>query len=208
MLALAAVGAGKVASAKSVMPSDTHGVSSIKMPNIINITRGYYGGEARFEGDLRIENGCVVAGSSSLRATPLFDADVMVGKDRQSLTQAGRVTVLFGQRFTAGSANLRESGRGWSIADIERFFGIKIPPSCPRRNIVRLHNIVVIEPPGDATVLDAPPASFIATEPSEPAPPSAQQITEQTQFTRVGLPEHREGQCPSRCRPAKATGAR
>lgn len=46
--------------------------------------------------------------------------------------------------------------------------------------------VAKIETSGYATIVDAPPAPFTAVEPTEPAPPTAAQIAEQEQFTRVG----------------------
>lgn len=103
----------------------------------IRITRGWHGGEARFAGELRVEHGCIVAISGSRRLTPLFDADQALGAD-------ARTALPIGQKFQAGAAHLRDDGRGWSVADIERFYGVSIPSACPTRNIVRLHSLEAI----------------------------------------------------------------
>ena len=202
-------------------------------PEPIRIARGHFGGEARFVGELRFKNGCLVAGAGESWATPLFDPEATLGEDRRSIREGDRPAVRFGQKFGAGAAHLRNNGRGWSIADIEQFFGVIIAAACPKRDVVRLARSdrdrgefavkpfststimlgllslaacasppagqvagkaepiqsairAAIEPSGYATILDAPPAPFTATEPTAPPPPTAQQIADQEQFTRVG----------------------
>lgn len=114
-------------------------------PEPIRISRGWFGGEARFVGELRLENDCIVAGAGESWATPLFDPEATLGENRRSIREGDRPALAFGQRFAAGAATLRDDGRGWSIADIEDFYGVAIPAACPKRDVVRLHDLVVIE---------------------------------------------------------------
>lgn len=111
------------------------------LPIFISITPGKFGGEARFVGKLRIENGCVVAVLGKRRATVLFDAGTTLGADLQSLSESGGAPILIGQSFAAATAVLRDNGRGWPIADIESFFGVNIPARCPHRAVIRLRRL-------------------------------------------------------------------
>ena len=114
------------------------------LPILISITRGNFGGEARFVGKLRIENRCVVAVLGTRLATVLFDPETTLGADLQSLSERGRAPILFGQSFAAATAVLRDNGRGWPIADIESFYGVNIPARCPHRDVIRLRRLAPI----------------------------------------------------------------
>ena len=121
------------------------GCAASAPPEPIRISRGWKGGEARFVGELRLEKGCIVAVAGTSRATPLFDPDATLSEDHRAIREGDRPAVAFGQRFAAGAATLRDDGRGWSIEDVEQFYGVKIPAACPRRDVMRLHDLVVID---------------------------------------------------------------
>ena len=93
-----------LAKAESVVAG---GVGAIKTQTFIKDTRGLMGGEAWFKGDPQSGNRCIVASSGSRRATPLFDADVMMSEGGRSLRQSGLATVPFGQMFAAGATTPR-----------------------------------------------------------------------------------------------------
>ena len=119
--------------------------ASATPPEPIRISRGWKGGEARFVGELRLKKGCIVAGAGKSWATPLFNPEATFGKDHRAIREGSRPAIAFGQKFAAGAAILRDDGRGWSMADVEQFYGVKIPVACPRRDVVRLHDLVAIE---------------------------------------------------------------
>lgn len=144
LLALSAVATVKVTVAEGHTLRHVDFSGPAALPAFILITRGYFGGEARFEGSLRVENGWIVAVSDTRQTTSLFDAGAKMGMDRRSLSGVGREAVPLRQRFTSGAATLRQNGRGWSIVDIERFYNVNIPAACPSRDVVRVHNLATI----------------------------------------------------------------
>lgn len=109
------------------------------LPILISITRGNFGGEARFVGKLH-----VVAFLGKRRANVLFDPETTLGEDLQSLSERDRAPILFGQSFSAATAVLRDNGRGWSIADIKSFYSVNIPARCPHRDVIRLRHLAPI----------------------------------------------------------------
>ena len=110
-------------------------------PHLLRISGQKFGGEALFTGQLAVKHGCVVAMLTSGPATVLFDKSVTLSKDDQGFSDpATGVEVHFGQPVSAGAAWVREHSRGWPISDIERYFGVELPPGCPQRSVVRLHH--------------------------------------------------------------------
>ena len=100
-----------------------------------------FGGEARFSGEWRIRNGCLVASAGKRVATPIFDTGVILQPDASAIRHARNgVRISVGQRFHAGTAWIRNNGGGWSVSEIEAFFGIRIPSGCPTADIIRLHD--------------------------------------------------------------------
>lgn len=112
------------------------------IPMIATVTTGSSsGGEARFEGELRFHNGCLVAVYGAKAATPIFDRDVILQANGSAIYDVSDgLQIPIGKRFAAGAAWLRSDGSGWPIADIEKSFGIHIPDGCPVGTIVRLHD--------------------------------------------------------------------
>lgn len=105
----------------------------------ITIARHAFGGEALYNGILKLRRGCIVTGGDR-PATVLFDPDVTLTDDRTAVRDGpDGVLVPFGVTVFAGSAVLREAGAGWSLAEIEEFFGVDIPDVCPTDEVVRLH---------------------------------------------------------------------
>lgn len=100
-----------------------------------------FGGEARFWGKLLERDGCLVAGTNESFATPIFDAGVTLAADRKTIVDVRHhVQVPIGRPFQAGAAWLRDDGQGWSIRDIESFYGTRLPRGCPTDDVIRLHN--------------------------------------------------------------------
>lgn len=100
-----------------------------------------FGGEALFSGKLFKRNGCLVAEADDSFATPIFDPGVTLASDGKTIRDGGLgVGVPLGRPFRAGAAWLRGDGQGWSIPDIETFFGTRLPPGCPTENVIRLHD--------------------------------------------------------------------
>lgn len=105
-----------------------------------------FGGEALFTGKLFERNGCLVAGTDEVFATPVFDPGVTLTAGGKTIRDVRKgVEVPIGRPFRAGTAWMRDDGTGWSVADIEMFFGTRIPPGCPTDNVIRLHDF---EPTG------------------------------------------------------------
>ena len=52
--------------------------------------------------------------------------------------------IPFGQRISGGGGVSRESGRGWPISDIERFYGVTIPAAYRKDYVMRLRNMEVL----------------------------------------------------------------
>jgi hypothetical protein len=89
------------------------------------------GGEARYEGVLRVENGCVVVVADGRRALPIFDASVALEGGGGAIVDGARNRrVALGERLRASAAYLREDGTGWSVADVERLTGVQVPAGC------------------------------------------------------------------------------
>jgi hypothetical protein len=104
-----------------------------------------FGGEALFTGRLAVRDGCLVADFGSGVATPVFDPGVILSPDGKTLHDPAQGSELpLGRRFSAGSAWMRDGGTGWTVAEIEAFYGTRIPPGCPTHNVIRLHDF---EPP-------------------------------------------------------------
>jgi hypothetical protein len=114
-------------------------------PQLVRIAKPLFGVEALHIGTIEVRGGCVVAGGGDRRpATVLFDPDVTL-VDGNAAFRDGRsgVVVRFGQKFHAGAAILRGNGKGWSLRDIEKFFGVKLPKTCPTNDVVRLHDFIL-----------------------------------------------------------------
>lgn len=108
--------------------------------NPITIARPAFGGEAGFYGSVELQRGCIVTGGDRPE-TVLFDPDVTLTDDRSGIRDGpDGAVIFFGRKTWAGAAGLREGGKGWSIADIEEFFGVIIPKHCPTNEVVRLHD--------------------------------------------------------------------
>lgn len=112
------------------------------IPTVATVTTDHLlRGEARFVGELRFHNGCLVAVAGAKVATPILDRDVILQPDGSAIDDVRHgLQIPVGKRFAAGAAWLRDDGSGWSIADIESSFGIHIPNGCPVETIVRLHD--------------------------------------------------------------------
>ena len=105
-----------------------------------------FGGQALFIGTLRVERGCLVAVSNGRSATPIFDPNVALAPDgRAVIDRRNGVALPLGRAFRAGSAWLRDDGRGWPVADIVSFFGTRLPPGCPTDDVLRLHDFALDE---------------------------------------------------------------
>ena len=103
------------------------------------ITSGHFGGEALFTGTIDRRGGCIVTTSGRAPFTVLFDEGVSLSADGGGVIDPRNgVEVRFGERIQGGAGNLRENGNGWSVDDIEEFFGVSLPRDCPRNNIMRL----------------------------------------------------------------------
>jgi hypothetical protein len=105
-----------------------------------------FGGEALYRGKLVERAGCIVAAADGSFATPIFDPGVTLADDGEALVDAHEgVQVPIGRLFEAGTAWLRDDGEGWSLAEIDSFYGTRIPPGCPTDNVIRLHDFEVTE---------------------------------------------------------------
>lgn len=106
----------------------------------ITIDRDAFGGEALFVGSIESIDGCIVTRRTN--STVLFDQGVnMLPTGDGVFDPATGNTIRFGERISGGAATLREDGRGWPVRDIERFYGVTIPAACPKRDVMRLHNM-------------------------------------------------------------------
>jgi hypothetical protein len=113
-------------------------IATIGSPNM-------FGGEALFTGRLVVQGGCLVADFGRGVATPVFDHGVTLSGDGKTLHDpAEGAEVPLGGAFSAGTAWMRDGGTGWSVAEIETFFGTRLPPGCPTDHVIRLHDF---EPP-------------------------------------------------------------
>lgn len=100
-----------------------------------------FGGEAAFWGKLLERDGCLVAGAGETFTTPIFEPNVMLTPGSKTIRDVRQgVEVPIGRAFRAGTAVLRENGGSWSVADIETFYGMRIPPGCPIDDVIRLHD--------------------------------------------------------------------
>ena len=85
--------------------------------------------------------GCAVAVGGERRATILFDPDVMLVNGNTAIRDGSSGEVIrFGEQVHASAAILLSGGRGWSLHDIQSFYGIKLPEYCPKDEVVRLHD--------------------------------------------------------------------
>lgn len=108
-------------------------------PALIRVAQAKFGGgQAQFRGKLEVRNGCVVtAGTHS--ATVLFDPDVALVNQGTAIRDRRRgFTIRFGELIRASAAWPRNNGDGWSVKEIERFYGTYIPANCPHDEVVRL----------------------------------------------------------------------
>lgn len=105
-----------------------------------------FGGEALFSGTLIARDGCLVANANEGYATPIFDPGVILSQSGKAIKDVWEgVEIPIGRSFRAGTAWLRDGGQGWSVGDIERFYGTRIPASCPTDNVIRLHDFELTE---------------------------------------------------------------
>ena len=105
-----------------------------------------FGGEALFMGKLLVRGGCLVAAADGRFATPIFDPGVVLTPDGDRIRDpALNVEVPMGRPFRAGAAWMRDGGEGWPLADIEAFFGTRLPPDCPKDDVIRLHDFELRE---------------------------------------------------------------
>lgn len=119
------------------------GAAPVAQP--ITIARPAFGGEALFRGELTVKNGCIVSAGSRRGSTVLFDPGIRLLENGQGVFDpATGQSIRFGEPLAGGAASLRENDRGWPISDIERFFGVSLPPDCPRANVTRLHHLTKI----------------------------------------------------------------
>ena len=111
-------------------------------PRPITIARDAFAGEALYCGTLEIRDGCIVSSGSGRNFSVLFDPGVVLTADSDGLYEprTGN-TIRFGRRIEGAGGNLRENGKGWPIADIERFYGVSIPRGCPKGDVMRLHKM-------------------------------------------------------------------
>lgn len=99
------------------------------------------GGEALFEGELGVRNGCLIAFSAGGVVLPIFDHSVLLDESGRTIIDRGSgKRVEIGGRLRASAAYLREHGRGWPIAQVEKLAGAELPEGCGE-SIVRLNNI-------------------------------------------------------------------
>lgn len=111
----------------------------------ITIARPAFGGQALFEGRITLRNGCFTT-DSEYPATILFDPDVTLSETKKAIRHgAGGAVIALGNPSRASAAWLRQDNNGWSIEDIETFYGVEIPINCPTANVVRLHDFEPIE---------------------------------------------------------------
>lgn len=112
-----------------------------KQITIMTTTPDKMGGEAAFVGKLIIQNGCLVAITGKKVATPIFDPGVTLQPNRLAINDPRNSRhIRIGQSFRAGTAWMRDSGNGWSVSDVETFFGVRVPSKCPTASIIRLHD--------------------------------------------------------------------
>lgn len=116
--------------------------TALAHPQLIAIASPAMGGEALFHGTLAIKKGCVVSLGGQRIAAVLFDPGVTLSEDRTRIIDPrAHGNVRLAVPIFGGTAHLRENGKGWSIVDIERFFGVTIPAGCPTKNVMRLHGM-------------------------------------------------------------------
>ena len=132
-----ATAAMTLAAACATGPSELH---------LFTIAKPALGGEALFHGMLLAKHGCVIVNQANGETTILFDPGVALTENRDGLRDArtGK-TVHFRKLIRGGAADLRSGGRGWSVADIEGFFGVSIDGGCPTGNVMRLHDMQELE---------------------------------------------------------------
>ena len=114
-------------------------------PHLITIAEPARAGEALFRGELGVVRGCVVAKGDRRNETILFDPGVTLLPSGDGLHDplSGN-NIPFGQRISGGGGVSRESGRGWPISDIERFYGVTIPAAYRKDYVMRLRNMEVL----------------------------------------------------------------
>lgn len=99
------------------------------------------GGEALYEGELRVEGDCVIVASSGQKALPIFDPSVRLTDAGQAIvdgTNDERIAV--GERIRASAAYLSQGGKGWSHSEIRSLIGVDVPEGCGD-TIIRLRSI-------------------------------------------------------------------
>ncbi|QQN74372.1 hypothetical protein [Croceicoccus sp. YJ47] len=110
----------------------------------ITIDSNGFGGEAQFHGSIAAIDGCIVTRNGN--STVLFDRGVTLLPTGDGVFDpATGNSIRFGARITGGAAILRDAGRGWSIREIERFYGVTIPPACPKHDVTRLHHLEPVQ---------------------------------------------------------------
>lgn len=106
------------------------GAAPVAQP--VTIARPAFGGEAQFRGQLAMEKGCIVAFGTRKSINVLFHPGVKLLDAGQGVSDpATGQSIRFGEPVTGGAASLRDNGRGWSISDIESFYGVSLPPRLP-----------------------------------------------------------------------------
>lgn len=109
-------------------------------PHLVRIAKPLFGGEALYTGAIGVHRGCVVTEGGGKRATILFDPDVTLVDGGTAIRDGLGVVIKFGERVRPGAATLRQNGRGWSLHDINAFYGVELPENCPQDEVVRLHD--------------------------------------------------------------------
>jgi hypothetical protein len=114
-------------------------------PQLVRIAKPLFGGEAGFAGSVEVHRGCVVTMHNGRPQTVLFDSDVALVSDGTGFRDGSDGKIIrFGQEFRAGAAEIRRKGKGWSLKDIQAFFGAKLPENCPKDEVVRLHDFTPV----------------------------------------------------------------
>ena len=115
-------------------------------PQLLRIAKPWFGGEAAYTGAIEIHRGCVVAVGGGKRATILFDPDVMLVDGGTAIRDGSSGEVIrFGEQVHAFAAILLSGDRGWSVHDIQSFYGVKLSESCPKDEVVRLHDFKPVD---------------------------------------------------------------
>ena len=112
---------------------------------VLIVTRSTSGGQALFRGSIEARAGCLVAVSGDRIATVLFDPGVRLASDEGIIEANTDRAIKFGAKLEGASAILRENGSGWQLTDLEQYFGVTIPKTCPSDNVMRLRDMVILE---------------------------------------------------------------